>query len=181
MRRPGCGRQYGNFQKRTCGKRRKAVFTFRTKVNSRSPNPQLLIALHSPNGLRETGLRMCPPEKSRDSDPDLTRAVRSLQSGLLSNYREMRASFAHFGGKDGGISLQLRLAGGAGRIRTLGTGLMTTRADVLISYPDQWFQPEIREFPVPSVLVNQCGFSSGERRRIGDFRAVTQLPRGTNS
>jgi hypothetical protein len=40
----------------------------RAKVNSLSPNPQLLIALHSPNKLREAGLRMCPPEKSRDSD-----------------------------------------------------------------------------------------------------------------
>jgi hypothetical protein len=33
--------------------------------------PGLLIALHSPSTLPETGLRICPPEKSRDSDPDL--------------------------------------------------------------------------------------------------------------
>jgi hypothetical protein len=44
----------------------KSGFTLRTKVNSRSPNPQLLIALHSPNGLRETGLRICSPEKNQD-------------------------------------------------------------------------------------------------------------------
>src|ERR1022692_2624293 len=31
--------------------------------------PQLLIALHSPNGLLETGLRVCPPEKSQDRSP----------------------------------------------------------------------------------------------------------------
>jgi len=29
---------------------------------------RLVIALHSPIALLETGLRMCPPEKSRDSD-----------------------------------------------------------------------------------------------------------------
>jgi Ni/Co efflux regulator RcnB len=37
-----------------------------TKVNSLWPNPQLLIALHSPKAASETGLRMCLPEKSRD-------------------------------------------------------------------------------------------------------------------
>ena len=73
--------------------------------------------------LRETGLRMSSPEKSRDSDPVLCRAFRSLQSVLLRNYREKRASFACFGVKDDGISLQLRLAGGEGGIRTLGTGV----------------------------------------------------------
>jgi len=66
---------------------------------------------------------MCPPEKSRDSDPDLTRAVRSLQSGLLSKCREKWASFAYFEGKGRGISLQFRLRGGEGGIRTLGTGV----------------------------------------------------------
>jgi hypothetical protein len=39
------------------------------KVNSLWPNPQLLIALHSPNALLETGLRMCLPEKSQDRSP----------------------------------------------------------------------------------------------------------------
>jgi hypothetical protein len=42
-----------------------------TKVNSLWLNPQLLIALHSPYPLLETGLRMCPAEKGRDSDPVL--------------------------------------------------------------------------------------------------------------
>ena|SRR5208283_1317889 len=37
------------------------------KVNSRWPNPRLLIALHSPSPLGETGLRICPAEKRRDS------------------------------------------------------------------------------------------------------------------
>jgi hypothetical protein len=35
------------------------------EVTSLGPNPQLLIALHSPDALLETGLRMCLPEKSR--------------------------------------------------------------------------------------------------------------------
>jgi hypothetical protein len=39
-----------------------------TEVNSLCPNPLLLIALHSPHGLLKTGLRLCHPEKSRDSD-----------------------------------------------------------------------------------------------------------------
>jgi hypothetical protein len=38
------------------------------KVNSLWPNPQLLIALHSPNAPLETGLRRCLPEKSQDTD-----------------------------------------------------------------------------------------------------------------
>jgi len=98
-------------------------FTTLAKVNSLSPNPQLLIALHSPNRLRETGLRMCPPEKSRDSDALHCRVVRSLQSGLSRKNREMRACFAHLARNTGGNSLQPRLRGGERGIRTLGTGV----------------------------------------------------------
>jgi hypothetical protein len=46
-----------------------------TEVNSLGPNPQLLIALHLPDALMETGLRMCLPEKSRHgtaSDAELS-------------------------------------------------------------------------------------------------------------
>jgi hypothetical protein len=39
-----------------------------TKVKSLWPNPWHVIALHSPNALRETGLSMCPPEKSQLND-----------------------------------------------------------------------------------------------------------------
>jgi hypothetical protein len=42
-----------------------AVSKALTEVTSLGPNPQLLIALHSPDALLETGLRMCLPEKSR--------------------------------------------------------------------------------------------------------------------
>jgi hypothetical protein len=69
--------------------------------------------------LLETGLRICPAEKSLDSGPVLSRAVRSLRFGLLRNNREIRACFAYFGGKDGGISLQFRLTGGEGGIPRL--------------------------------------------------------------
>jgi hypothetical protein len=42
------------------------------KVNPLWPNPRLVIALHSPNALLETGLRVCPPEKSQDRSPFAT-------------------------------------------------------------------------------------------------------------
>ena len=88
------------------------------KVNPLWPNLRFLIALHSPSPLGKTGLRMCPAEKSRDNDPVLSWAVRSLQSGLLGKNREIRACFAHFGGTGSGNSLQLGLAGGESGIRT---------------------------------------------------------------
>ena len=88
------------------------------KVNSSWPNRRLVIALHSPNARLETGLRVCPPEKSQENDRLRCRAVLSPQSGLLRKNREKWASFAYFGGKGGGISLQLRLAGGESGIRT---------------------------------------------------------------
>src|SRR5437879_13338032 len=47
----------------------------------------------------ETGLCMCPPEKSDGSPPPRGRAVRSLQSGLSRKNREIRALFAYFGAK----------------------------------------------------------------------------------
>ena len=69
--------------------------------------------------LLETGLRRSPAEKRRDSGPVLSWAVRSLRSGLLRNNRKKWEYFAYFGEKDGGISLQLGLAGGEVGIRTL--------------------------------------------------------------
>ena len=110
-----------------------AVFKFWSKVKSRSTNPRLLIALHSPKGLRETGLRMCPSEKRWDSDPDLTRAVPSLPSGLLRNYREKWAPFAYFEVRGGGISLHFRLRGGASVIRTHVTVLNPATSDVYVT------------------------------------------------
>ena len=95
-----------------------------------------MIALHSPNTLLQTGLRVCPPEKSVDGDPLLSSAVGSLQSGWLRNYREKWALFAYFGGSKGENSLQPRLRGGEGDIRTLSTGLNPARADVCVGYTE---------------------------------------------
>src|SRR5258706_13820229 len=63
------------------------------EVNSLGSNPWHVIAFHSPNALLETGLRMCPPEKGRDSDRLRRRAVSSLRSDLFRDYREIRATF----------------------------------------------------------------------------------------
>jgi len=60
------------------------------KVNPLWPNPRLVIALHSPIALLETGLHMYSPEKSRDSDALHCRVVHSLQSGLSRKNREIR-------------------------------------------------------------------------------------------
>src|SRR5437016_3265656 len=50
-------------------------------------------------------------------------AVRFSPVQVVSKYREKWACFAHFGVRRGGISLQSRLRGGEGGIRTLGTGV----------------------------------------------------------
>jgi len=85
----------------------------RTKVNSLWRIPRFVIALHSRNALLETGLLMCASEKNWDSDGLRCRAVHYLQSGLWTKYCGIQACFSYFGGESGGISLQLRLAGGA--------------------------------------------------------------------
>jgi len=54
-----------------------------SKVNPLWPHPRTVIALYSPHALLETGLRLGPPEKSRDVDAIRPRAVHSLQSGSL--------------------------------------------------------------------------------------------------
>jgi hypothetical protein len=61
---------------------------------------------------------MRPSEKSRDKEAIRCRGARFLQSTLSGKYREKWASFAYFGGKAGGISLQFRLLGGESGIRT---------------------------------------------------------------
>jgi hypothetical protein len=43
----------------------------RPTTSSQCPNLPLLIALHSPYILFETGLRLCHPERSQDTNPDL--------------------------------------------------------------------------------------------------------------
>jgi hypothetical protein len=48
------------------------------KVNPLGPNPGLLIALHSPGALSETGLPMCPPEKGRKINAIRSRVIHPL-------------------------------------------------------------------------------------------------------
>lgn len=55
-----------------------------------------MIAFHSPDVLLETGLRICPPEKSPDIDATRSRVVSSLQSGSSKNNHELRALVAYF-------------------------------------------------------------------------------------
>jgi hypothetical protein len=77
-----------------------------------------VIALHSPSALCETGLWRRPPEKTQQSDRLHCRALRSLQSGLLSKYREKIGIFRVFPGNKEGNFSALRLAGGESGIRT---------------------------------------------------------------
>ena len=137
----------------------KPVSMMPTEVNSLCTNPRLLIAFHSPYALLETGLRMCPPEKSRDSDALHCRVVRSLQFMLLSNNREIRAFSAYFGGKKANFLCSFRLRGGAGRIRTLGTGLKPVRADVCVSCAESTSSKILRRRLLPNRHTKQCGFA----------------------
>ena len=104
-----------------------------TEVNSLCPNPLLLIASHSPHALLKTGLRLCHPEKSRDSNALHCRVVRSLQSSLSRKNREIRACFAHFAGNRGRNSLQSGLRGGGSVIRTRITVLNSATPDVCLT------------------------------------------------
>jgi len=49
----------------------RAISEVLSKVNSLWTSFQLVIALRSPYAILETGLRMRPPEKRRDSAPNL--------------------------------------------------------------------------------------------------------------
>jgi hypothetical protein len=56
---------------------------------------------------------MYPPEKSGDSAPFAAEQSVLCSPVCVANNREIRACFAYFGVKGVGLSLQLRLAGGA--------------------------------------------------------------------
>ena len=86
------------------------------QATSGAPHHRFVIALHSPVRVTETGLRLCPPEKGRQIGAIRSRALRSLQSTLRTQYYEIRACFAYFAAKGGAVSLQFRLAGGEGGI-----------------------------------------------------------------
>jgi hypothetical protein len=102
--------------------RRNCQTTGESQLARASPSP--LFALNSPNALFETGLHICPPEKSRASDALHCRVVHSLQSGLSRKNREKRALIAHRGGREARNSLLFRLRGGGRGIRTCCTLLV---------------------------------------------------------
>jgi hypothetical protein len=58
------------------------------------------------------------------------------KSRLSSTYREKWACVPHFLARSGRFSLQFRLHGGEGDIRTLSTGLKPARADVCVGYTE---------------------------------------------
>ena len=93
-----------------------------TEVNFLWPNPPLLIALHSPYILLETGLRLCHRAKSR------TLARSQLSSsfsavGFAEEQSRNAGIFTHFAGNRGTNFSAVKIAGGEGGIRTLGTGV----------------------------------------------------------
>jgi hypothetical protein len=77
------------------------------------------------------------------------------------------------------LSLQLRLAGGEGGIRTLGTGLNGVRADVCASYRESIFYPEteglmpLRRWGKPVQFPVQ---SKGEWLAILRLKVVSTTP-----
>ena len=146
------------------------------QIKSLSPHHRFVIALHSPVKVTETGLRMCRPEKGRQIDTIRSRAVRPLQFVLRTKYCEVRACLAYFAARVGADSLQFRLAGGEGGIRTLGTGLNGVIADVCVSYRESIFYPEI-EGLIPFTALGQTSAVSSpiKRRMAGDSAAESGL------
>ena len=86
------GRQTGSYPETGLWETSTSFSKALPEVNSRCPKPGILIALHSPYAILETGLRICHPEKSQPVDAIRSRAVRSLQSALRTKYYEIRAS-----------------------------------------------------------------------------------------
>jgi hypothetical protein len=126
-------------------------------------------ALHSPNALLETGLRICPAEKIRDSDHLRCQAVRSLQSGLSWNNREIRAFCAFFGGRGADFLSGPDCVAEREGIRTLGTGLSGVRADVCVSCAESTSSEILRETTCsPFETLNSAVSRSLQRRNAGD-------------
>jgi len=91
-----------------------------------------VIVFHSPHGVVETGLRVCPAEKKAAKPPCAVRwdtFSGPVQKQKLRNCGD----FQRFSGECSRVSLQLRLRGGGRGIRTLGTGLKPVRRDVFVS------------------------------------------------
>jgi hypothetical protein len=74
------------------------------------------------------------------------------------------------------FSLESRLRGGAGRIRTLGTGLKPVRADVCVSCAESTSSEILRRLPAPHSRRQTVRFhqaSRGEALAIVWLKVVT--------
>ena len=100
---------YHRFNRYACG---------RDKVKSASLNHRFMIASHSPDGIVQTVLLLCPSERKATN-------LRLALSGSLSPVRFERKGlqncghFSRFSERGRLISLQPRLSGGESEIRTL--------------------------------------------------------------
>ena len=139
------------------------------KVNPVSPNHRFVIALRSPDGVLETGLSMCPPEKRQVRDAVRCRAVRSPQSGSSANNREIRAFFAYFEGRRADFLCTPDCVAEGGGIRTLGTGPNPVKSDVCVSYAELTsFRISPRTGCSPVDTLNGAISRSFVRRSAGD-------------
>ena len=98
---------------------RNALTSGRSQRMTQLPSDRFVIALHSPIGVAETGLPVCPPEKmaampafgvQRDTFSSPVSGRESRTCGIFERFPEEFSL----------VSLQPRLYGGASRIRTLG-------------------------------------------------------------
>jgi hypothetical protein len=103
------------------------------KVNSLWSNSRLVIALHSPKALPETGLLMCLPEKSQDRHRIRWRAVHSLQSGLATNNRKIRSMFSIFWGMGRWIFSAVQTAWRTGKDSNPWYGFARLSLDISVS------------------------------------------------
>ena len=92
------------------------------EVKALSPHHRFVIALHSPDRFDETGPGVCRPEKNgRRADCGVRRAT--FSSAVWRQDLRNCGNFSQFWRECSRVSLQPRLCGGEGGIRTLGTGI----------------------------------------------------------
>jgi hypothetical protein len=129
-----------------------------TRVNPLSPNHRSVIALRSLGGVFETGLARRRSEKR--STKQAHGPGRDVFSSPVQRENPKNcADFSQFSGKCSEVSLRCRLRGGAGWIRTLGTGLSGARADVCVGYRESIFYPEKEgRLVLRHCGPDQCGF-----------------------
>ena len=121
---------------------------------------------------------MGPPEKK--APYPACGAQRDTFSGPVSGRESQNCGdFSQFWRECSRVSLQPRLCGGEGGIRTLGTGLNGVRADVYVSYRESIFYPEteglmpLRHWGKPAQFPVQ---SKGEWLAILRLKVVSTTP-----